>query len=254
MEYKSYEKQKENFDQLATNYFVKRIFDSIADADSTREDITDSVGNILINEPAPKSKWAFTHFDKLILSLKASLGEKYLQNLLQHYKYIEELDPLFIMNMDKNTDIKNVRKHLGLIITKMEDVSYLPMGVEHDEEHIEDDEEETVSDKVSESLTIATLLFYTYRNDRIPTEIDFNANVCTSVEMTFNIRAYKNFAECKEFCLKNKLINVTSITRDGIRKMKSIAECAYDGNILANTKNMIEDQSHNWEKIAKLRR
>jgi len=258
MKYKSFEEQKKIFDNLLVHYFAKRVFDDVAESDSTMEDITDSVGNI-VNPPTNKNEWAFTHFDKLILALKNSLGTKYLQNLLDHYRWIKDIDPLFIMNMKKDTDLSNVRKHLGMIVTKMEDSSYLPSDVEHSAEHIEyesenKNERESFCDKVSKALTMATFLLYSYRNDRVPTGIDFDKNICPSVEITFNIRCFGNYEQCKKHCTEYRLIDDSGITPEGVRKMKSIAECAYDANILSENTNRVENQSHNWEKLAKLRR
>lgn len=254
MEYKSFESQKKDFDQIAINYFVKRIFDDISESDSTQEKITDSVGNI-VNQPTNKNDWAFTHFDKLILALKNSLGSKYLRNLLSEYEWVKDVDSLFIMNMKKGTDISNVRKHLGMLVTKMEDTSFLPPDIVHKEEYIEyDDENENFCDKVSKALTMATFLLYAYRNDKVPSEIDFNHNICPSVEISCNIRPFKDFNKCKELCEKQKLIDTSGITMEGIRKMKSVAECLYDGKILSMNANRVENQSHNWEKLARLRR
>lgn len=253
MEYKSFEEQKKAFDNVITHYFVKRIFDNISESDSTLEGITDSVGNI-VKQPTGKNEWAFTHFDKLILSLKNSLGDKYLRNLLSNYEWIKDIDPLFIINMNKHVDLSNVRKHMGMIVTKMEDTSYLPPDISHKEEHIEYDENENFCDKISKALTMATLLLYAYRNDKVPTEIDFKKNVCPSVEISFNVRAYKDYDKCKKHCEDQKLMGIDGITPEGIRKMKSIAECLVDGNILQENANRVENQSHNWEKLGKLRR
>jgi len=249
MEYKSLENRKKEFDDVLIKYFSKRVFDNIGESDACNQDVIDSVGNIL----SQKDDWSFTHFDKLILALKNSLGEKYLRNLLKLYKYMEDIDPLFIMNMEKGTDMKKVRENLGLIVTKMEDSEYLPNALEHSEEHIEyDNENMNFCDKVSNALTVATFLLYTLRNDKVPTEIDFDKNVVPSVAITFNITPLKDYKKCLSYCNDYGLIDNSVISEEGIKKLVSISKYIIDGNIASNKIKRVENQSYNWGKLAKV--
>lgn len=253
MEYKDYKNRKQDFDGLLIQYFAKRIFDDVGEADACVEDITDSVGNIVNPNSKSDKKWAFTEFDKIILAMKNSLGEKYLRNLLKNYSWIKDIDPLFIMNMKKGTDLQNVRKNLGMIVTTMEDSSYLPDGLEHNKEHVEyEDEDINFCDKVSKALTIATLLLYTLRNDKIPTSIDFKHNILPSVEITFTVRPYDDYEECIEYCNTHKLIESYQLSQTGMKKLVSIAKYMVSGKLFFNNFKRVENQSKNWKNLAKL--
>lgn len=253
MEYNSYQQQKKNFDDVLMKYISKKIFESIPETDACNEKIIDGVGNI-INKPTNKTEWAFTHLDKFILALKHSLGEKYLTNLLKHYEYVKELDYLFLINLDiDKVDIDNLRKHIAMIITKIEGSEYLPNQLEHSEEHIEfETNEMNFCDKASRSLTIASLLLYGIRNDKIPSDIDFKVNVIPSVECTFCIRGYNNYKDCYEYCKENGFFESNKISPEAMRKLVSIADCLVKGNILSEKYKRVENQSNNWRRLANL--
>jgi len=251
MNHKPRKDRKKEFDNTLMLYLTKRVFEDIGETDACNEDIIDSVGNV-VKKTKNENEWAFTHFDRLILSLKHSLGEKYLKNLLQEYRWIKHIDPLFIMNADTNMDFENARKNLGIIATQMEDSSYLPSSLVHTAEYIDEDEYENFCDKVSKALTIATLLLYSLRNDNTPNSIDFEHHIIPSVEMTFNITPLDDYKKCIDYCKNHNLLDPSGITKDGLRKLSQISKCLVAGNILSRKVNKVENQSSNWEKLAKM--
>lgn len=249
--YIPYKEKKKEFDSRTMYYIAKRIFEDIEESDAYEADLLDSVGNE-IDDLTGKNDWAFTHLDKFILALKQMAGQEALRDLLVHYNWIQNMDPLFIMHMDKNTDFGRVRECLGKMITKIDDISYLPSELEHDDEYLEDDSLDFCK-KVSKTLTIVTFLLYTLRQDSIPTSIDFTKNIIPSVEITFHMRSTGTFEECIEFCKKYKLIDSSKITNEGIRKMVSIARDLAEGGLLTSKDERIENQTRNWKKLSEVR-
>lgn len=249
--YIPYSEKKVDFDAKAMRYIAKKIFEDIEDSEAYDANIIDSVGNEIDNL-TEKNAWAFTHFDKFILALKQMVGQEKLRDLLSHYEWIQYMDPLFIINMDENTDFDKAREYLGKIITKIDDISYLPSELEHDKEYLEEDNLDFCK-KVSKTLTIITFLLYALRHQSIPTSIDFVKNIIPSVETTFHIRPAGTFDECLEFCKKYKLIDSSNITNEGIRKIVSIAKDLVAGGLLTSKEERVENQTRNWKSIGEVK-
>ena len=250
-DYTPYPEKKKKFESLVMHYIAKKIFEDIEDTDAYELDILDSVGNE-IGGLSPKTEWAFTNFDRFILALKQIVGQDRLRDLLDSYKWIDEMDPLFIMNMDEKTDFNKINACLRKIVTKIDGLEYLPSELEHDGEHIENNSLE-LSKQVSKALTIITFLLYTLRNKGIPTSIDFDKNIKPSVECTFHIRPAGTFAECLAFCKEYKMIDPSGITNEGIRKLVSVAKDLVEGDMLNSKDDRIENQVRNWKKIGEIR-
>ena len=199
MNYKSYSDKKKEYDNKTFLYIAKRLFEDLDETDAAQEDIIDGVGNVLKN-PDSTNDWAFTTLDRLLLMMRQQLGEEALRDMLQHYQFIEDIDPLFIIERGPDYNYANLRKILGAIVTKVEDKSYLPEYLYHDdnEEFIEDDEL-NFTDKVRRAFTISTYLLYAIRNDMAPSTVTYDKNVVPSVELTFGIRAWGNCDEISDF-------------------------------------------------------
>jgi len=250
-DYIPYTEKKKKFDSLVMHYIAKKIFEDIEDTDAYELDILDSVGNEL-GGLTKGNEWAFTHLDRFILALKQMAGQDRLRSLLNSYKWVSEVDPLFIMNMDEKTDFEKINSCLHKIVTKIDDSTYLPSELEHDDGYIEDDSLDFCK-QVSKTLTIITFLLYTLRNNSIPTSIDFDTNIKSSVECTFHIRPTGTFAECLDFCKEYNMVDSSKITNEGIRKLVSIAKDLNEGGMLISKDERIENQVRNWKKISEVR-
>lgn len=250
MSHKPYATKKQEFDNKVFLYLAKRLFEDLDETDAAHEDIIDGVGNLL-KEPNNINNWAFTPLDRLLLLIRQQLGEDSIREILQHYKFIEDIDPLFIMSHDSDVDFKKLRDILGSIVTKVEDKSYLPEYLYHDndEEYIEEDEY-SFNDKVRRALTVATYLLYGVRNDKTPTDVTFEKNIIPSVELTFGIRPFGSYEECADFCQKHGLAEFDKVTGEGIRLIVSLAKLFVEGGLLINDTSRIENQTRNWTKLA----
>ena len=129
-----------------------------------------------MKKPTDSNDWAYTNLDKFIMAIKKDMGQENLRELLQSYNWISDVDPLFIMNVNKDVDYGKMKKELGAVATKIEDTDYLPMNLEHDDDY-SDNTELSYTDRVSRALTIATFLLYTMRNDSLATSVDFTHNI-----------------------------------------------------------------------------
>lgn len=253
MNYKSYSEKKKEYDNKAFLYIAKRMFEDLDESDAAIEDIIDGVGNVLKN-PDPTNDWAFTALDRFLLMVRQQLGDQSLREMLQHYQFIEDIDALFIIEHGSDYNYADLREMLGKIVTKVEDKSYLPEYLYHDddEEFIEDDEL-SFTDKVSRAFTVATYLLYAIRNDTAPSGATYDKNVTPSVELTFGIRSWGDYDEISNFCETHQLMQTREITGEGIRLLVELSRLFVEGNLLINNTSRIENQTRNWQKLAKER-
>jgi hypothetical protein len=256
MNYKSYSGKKKDFDDKAFLYIAKRLFEDLDDSDAVQEKIIDGVGNLL-EEPNERNEWAFTSLDRLLLMIRQQIGEANIRQMLQHYEFTQDIDPLFIMERGSDFNYEALREVLGAIVTKVEDKSYLPEYLYHDdnEEYIGDEADDGMLfvDKVRRAFTIAAYLLYGIRNDTMPTETIYEQNVVPSVELTFGVRPWGNYTEVNEFCEAHNLIQYKDVTGEGIRLIVSLAKLFEQGDLLVSGNNRVENQSRNWLKLAKER-
>ena len=91
MSHKPYATKKQEFDNKVFLYLAKRLFEDLDETDAAHEDIIDGVGNLL-KEPNNINNWAFTPLDRLLLLIRQQLGEDSIREILQHYKFIEDID------------------------------------------------------------------------------------------------------------------------------------------------------------------
>lgn len=251
MSYKPYANKKQEFDEKTFLYIAKRLFQDLDETDAAEEELIDGVGNIL-KEPNKTNDWSFTSLDRLLLMMRQQLGEKNLRGMLQHYEYVKDIDSLFIMTRPVDFDFGKLRNTLGLIITKIEDKSYLPDYLYHDEdeEYINEDDEYSFNDKARRALTIATYLLYGVRGDSTPSTSSFDLNVIPSIELTFGIRPLGTHDECVKFCEDHKLTEVNKVSGEGIRLLVTLSRLFVSGGLLINDSNRVENQTRNWTKLA----
>ncbi len=254
MDYKLYSNKKEEFDNKVFLYIAKRLFDDLDESDAAQENIIDGVGNVL-KEPNGVNNWSFTSLDRLLLLIRQQIGEKELRNVLNNYEFVKDVDSLFIISNNINTDFSKLRDILGSIVTKVEDKSYLPDYLYHDnnEEYINEDDNYSFNDKVRRALTVATFILYGVRNDKVPNIISYDKNIIPSVELTFGIRSWGSYEDCFEFCQEHGLTEFDKVTGEGIRLIVMLAKLFVEGNLLINDSTRVENQHRNWSKLAKER-
>jgi hypothetical protein len=251
MKYTSYAARKKEYDDRMFLYIAKRLFDDLDDSDAAHEDIIDGVGNVLKN-PDATNDWAFTSMDRLLLMMRQQLGEDELRAMLGHYEFAKEIDPLFIMSHESDYDYQGLREVLGAIVTKVEDKSYLPDYLYHDndEEYIEEEDGMNFTDKVRRALTIATYLLYGIRNGSMPSTSHFEQNVCPSVELTFGVRPWGTHEDCVKYCDEHGLTEYRNITGEGIRLLVTLAKLFDGAGLLLKDSSRVENQTRNWTKLA----
>ena len=253
MDYKSYSDKKKEYDNAAFLYIAKRLFDDLDESDAAEEGLIDGVGNVL-KDVDNTNDWAFTALDRLLLMLRQQVGEDNIRNMLQHYSFTKDIDPLFIMSHGNEYNYGKLRRVLGPIVTKVEDKSYLPEYLFHDEneEYIEDDGL-TFDEKVRRAFTVASYLLYSIRNNQVPNKVVYDKNIIPSTELTFAIRPWDDFDSIVEFCDEHKLTYGKEITGEGIRLVVELAKLFHEGELLIKDSSRIENQCKNWEKLAKER-
>jgi hypothetical protein len=252
MDFKSYQEKKSEFDNNALIYIAKRVFEDYDETDACHLDIIDGTGNIN-NNPNPKDKWAYTGLDNFITFIKQSIGSDQLRSFFRNYAFVKDLDPLFVISKGNKVDFEEIRETLGNIVTKVQDKSYLPDYLYHDDESIHDIPEHlNFNDLACNALTIATFLLYALRKDSVPTSIDFDYNIKRSVELTFNMRPIGEYDECLRYCIENKLIESDKVSSEGIRLIVEIAQELEGSDLLSTDKHRIENQTANWKKLGKM--
>jgi len=251
MSYKPYASKKQEFDDKVFLYIAKRLFDDLDESDAVEQDLIDGIGNVL-KEPNKTNEWAFTSLDRLLIMMRQQLGEDNLRDMLHHYNFTKDIDPLFIMTRDNGFDFEKAREALGSIITKVEDKEYLPEYLYHDddEEYINEDDGYSFNDKVRRALTIATYILYGVRNDNAPNTSTFDLNIIPSIELTFGVRPWGTHDDCVKFCDDHQLTELGKVTGEGIRLLVALSKLIIEGDLLIKNSDRVENQSRNWTKLA----
>lgn len=249
MNHKPYKEEKEQFDNQTFAYLMKRVFEDYDESDGCHEGIIDGIGNV-IGKPDGKSEWSYTMLDQFINMLKQNLSEDALRNIFDNYSHMRDIDPLFII---KNGDVDYTKFADGLsnIITKVNDKSFLPEYLYHEDSYVEEEEGINFTDQVSRSLTVGTFLLYTLRGNRNLVDVDFS-DVLESVECSFNMRPFGTFDTISTFCKDHGLIDSSAITEEGIRLLVILSKEVTDCNILTTSKEMKHNHRANWIKLSKV--
>jgi hypothetical protein len=249
MTYKPYKQEKKQFDNQVFSYLMKRVFEDYDESDGCHEGIIDGIGNVIGN-PDSRSEWSYTMLDQFINMLKQNLSEEALRGIFKQYSYMRDIDALFII---KNGDIdySQFKEGFSNIITKVNDKSFLPEYLFHEDSYVEEEEGLNFTDQVSRSLTVGTFLLYTLRGNRNLVDVDFS-DVLESVECTFNMRPFGTFDVISKFCNEHGLIDSSAITEEGIRLLVMLSKEVTDCNILTKYKEMRHNHRANWIKLSKV--
>lgn len=253
MNHLDYKDQKKNFDNKVALYFINRAFTPNENSDAYSEGIIDGVGSV-VKQPTGTNNWAFTVFDRIMLSLKQKMGEESLQNLLGEFSWLKDVDPLYLMNCPTTPDFKPLKTAWDKIITKVESKKYLPSGVQRNDNFLEEgDDDKTYRNRLSFSVTLATLLLHCLLNKKMVDFSDFTHNVVPSVECTWWITPYTNYDELQSYVKENNLLDsYNNVTNEGIKLLTDIAHDAIEGKSLNSKIERIENKYDTWEKLAKI--
>lgn len=249
MNYIPYREEKEQFDNQAFSYLMKRLFEDYDETDACHSGVIDGIGNV-IGEPDDKSKWSYTMLDQFVNMLKQNLSEDALRSIFNNYSYMRDIDPLFIIK-NGDVDYNEYIEHFKNIVTKVNDKSFLPEYLFHEESYVEEEEGMNFADQVSRALTIATFLLYTLRSSRNLVDVDFS-DVLESVECTFNMRPFGTYSTISSYCKDHGLIDSSTISEEGIRLLVTISKEVTEANILNKSKDLKHNHRANWVKLSKV--
>jgi len=250
MNYIPYKERKETYDDAIMTYLASRIFEEPKDSDQVVSGVADEIGQVV--KPLTKDNyWALTDLDKFIKHLKSALGTKRLQKFITEYDHITDVDPLFIMNMTSKTPMDTIKTGLNEVISKVEDRSFLPEYINRKKPDFMESETE-LRKRASFALTVVNFLMYAFREQKLPTSIDFKTNIIPSVECTFNIRANNDYDVIKDYVIANQLADYNTITKEGIRLMVSCAKICEKNGLLNDTIKHPENYGSAFRRIAKI--
>lgn len=243
----SYQEQKITFDDIVMKYIANRIFTPISESDACVNGLLDDIGNV-ISDPTSKNAWTYTNLDRFVLMVKQYIGERKLTETLDVYYYCGEVPALKLLNGMNKKFNKSEVEFIDKIVAKVESVSYLPDGSQVSGNYLDDSDECKIL-RISRVFTIASMLLYTLKQEKVPNSIEFDANILNSVEITFYMNAFNNFTECKKYLEDCRLIDGGKISDSGIKLLVSIAHDMVDGNLLSDNGTRIEDQSRSWKRL-----
>lgn len=248
MEYKNYETQKKEFDDVVMTYMAKRIFTEIDSSPAFINGVTDAMGNV-INK---SNGWDFTNLDRFIIALKQRLGQENLRGLLEVYSVYSDVDDLSIIKSAQKPITNKSMDSMKRIVSKVESLLYLDDVREQGDYFASEDHEdlEGIDNRISWALTVCTFMLYALRLDRVPTSIEFESNIIPSVEITFYVSAFKDYGRIVDFITKTDLIDDGKASRKCVRALVSVAKDIVDGKLHTSDGSRIEDQSRNWRKLS----
>jgi hypothetical protein len=250
MDFIPYTEKKSDFDKKIMLYIAKRIVDQPSDADAYNTGVTDLIGSRISDGKGVE--WSYTELDKFIQHLRQKIGDKNLRELLDGYSFLKDVDPIICIDWDGKTDLRKMRKSLAELVTTVEDSDFLPPSSVRIGEHLEDDTVHSFQERVSRALTFLTFLLYALRKDAIPSSIDFQYNVCPSVEITFGHRAWPDYDWCRGRCEDSGLLESGKISKGGINMLRRASEKMFEGNLCRSDITRVDNQYNNWKRIASI--
>ena len=256
MKHIPYKQQKKTFDDIAMRYIARKIFDDIGSSDAANEGLIDTIGNE-VSKADETNEWAFTSFDRFILALKQEIGADKLKSMLSPMEWVTKVDSLRLLNSTTKPLTNNEIAGYSALISKIDEIGYLPRGVARNDTFVQDDDEEfefgDFSERLSFAFTVVNFLLYALKESDVPTSIDFEHNICPSVELTFYSRPFDDYSKIKQFLLDNEMIETKGVTPDGIRFIHSVAQLIAKHDLCSNENARIEDQTRNWRALAGVR-
>ena len=252
MAHQLYQDRKPDYDKKVMMYLVKRLLDDRQTVDAVKHGVTDDVGNVI--DGSDKNKWAHTQLDKLVGVIQNSIGRQKLAKMLSDFEFVKDIDPLTIMEWDGKADLPKHRDALKKIVVLVEDGDFVPddFGRKISDQYEGEDKDEPMSLRISKSLTLLTFLLYGLKDDKTPTEADFDYNILPSVEATFGHQAHTKYGDIKKICDERNYFDFKKLSKNALILLGKCAKIMETGGILRSDVSRVENQTKNWRRIARL--
>lgn len=237
-----YKETKEKFDNRVYGYLAKRLLEPLEDTDAFGCGHIDEFGN----EVDPKEDWAYTKLDRLVLGLRAVLGDR-LKEIVKEAGY-SGMDPLACMLGKAGPDDFN--KNFSPVVKLVEEASYIPAS-ERGKTGALADSDSPMNQRVSFSLTVATYLLECLLKDRNITPDEFDKEVLPGVEATFGVRSIGSAGEISGYLRSAGLIDGRDITQQGIVLAVRVARECVKHDLFTRCTRGIDNLSKSWEQLAR---
>lgn len=240
-----YRERKEKFDAVAYGYIVKRLTEPYESTDAYGVGHIDERGN----EIDDSEDWSYTKLDKLVLDIRAALGDALTKVVPGSFA---GSDALGLMDAPATTK-EFLAKYAG-IVNLVEETAYLPD--EHrgqggtPQETV--DSGMTPEQRVSFALTVATTLLCSLIKDRLVTESEFTDEVLNTVEATFGVRSIGSAREILGFIRSSGLSNGRDVTNEGIRLLSRISKEVVSKNLVDPKRpGGMNNQGESWVEVSR---
>lgn len=240
-----YKSKKQEYDNKVYAYLVKRLREPIDKSDAYFMGNVDEIGNDLGQKP---SDWAYTKLDKLLIKLKAAMGQQNIDALDNTY---DNVDFLSVMNGVDDVDkyCKSYDKVIGLV----EESTYLPPEQRGKGDFIEQEDEQGLSkvERLQRALTCATYLLFSIKNNGVLVkERDFNDLVLPAVEATFNVRSVGSVIEIASYLKNGGCVDYANVTNEGYLLAVRIAKALEKAGLLNNPNENVDNVCRSWRSLA----
>lgn len=238
-----YRDGKERFDSMVYGYLLKRLTQPIESTDAYGTGHVDEAGN----EMDPGEDWSYTPLDKLVLDLRAALGDRLHEIVKDSYA---DVDALKLMSGP--VDARSYLDSYAPVVKLVEEAGYLPPETRGKPGEPQDSVESGLSmeQRVSFALTVATALMVSMLKDRLVNEAEIDAEVLPDTEATFGVRSVGDAPEIIGYLRSAGLSNGRELTGEGIRLMYRISRVVAEKG-LASAGNSRGDLGGSWLEVSR---
>lgn len=238
-----YRKKKEEFDDMIYGYIVRKLKDPINQSDAYLSHTVDEYGNV---NDGYGASWAYTKLDKLIFDIKMELGDK-VKNIVDDYSHVDLLSL-----MCGKVDPQKYSDSYAGVLALIGEAGYLPEIFRGKGNYIDESEDEQISkpERISFALTIATYLLYCVKYDRMPTEREFNDNILTATEATFDVRSIGSYQEITNEARNCGLVDGRELTKSGYVLVVRLAKWIVGHDLCKTTVNTVDNETRNWRQLS----
>lgn len=237
-----YKETKEKFDNRVYGYLAKRLLEPIEDTDAFGCGHVDEFGN----ELEPSEDWSYTKLDRLVLGIRAALGDR-VKAIVKEAGY-SGMDPLACMLGKSGPD--DFGKNFSPVVKLVEEAAYIPVSERGKPGEIPDTDS-PLNQRVSFALTVATYLLVCLLKDRNITPAEFDKEVLPGVEATFGVRSIGTAGEIAGYLRGAELIDGKDITQQGIVLAVRVAREIVKNDLFTRCTRGIDNLSKSWEQLAR---
>lgn len=238
-----YHNKKVEFDNMVFCYIMKRLTEPVEATDAFKAGVIDDFG--CPTGAKNSDAWAYTNLDRLVFKLRGILGERGVSALGNKFA-----DVNYMAMMGGAIDPDKYRGKYDGVVALVEQSSYLPDADRTSNDlYVADDSEYTYDERVSRAMTVASYLMFCIKNERIPSEREFENEVLQSTEVTFEIRAIGTNEEIYDYLYKSKIVNSRGLTNEGYVLAVRLAKWIV-AHELTKTSKSVDNQSMNWRQLS----